>query len=193
MPRPTTRPRWRPRNAPGDALQVARIRNARGALELERGQFEAALEILDEAVRHADTVGFSAFHARALVNRGRAKQGIGRFEEAMADFTAARAIYERIGSPSVALALTREGSMHALRGDAFLARAAFENAIRAARDANDSQALAPALIGLAQTIVFDDPDQARALADQAMELGRDVAPVTILLGRGAGGAVGRRS
>ena len=116
----------------GDALQIARIRNARGALELERGQFEAALVILDEAVRHADTVGFSAFHARALVNRGRAKQGIGRFEEAMSDFTAARAIYERIGSPSVALALTREGSMHALRGDAFLARAAFENAIRAA-------------------------------------------------------------
>jgi DNA-binding SARP family transcriptional activator/Tfp pilus assembly protein PilF len=166
----------------GDALQVARIRNARGALELERGRFEEALEILDEAVRHADTVGFSAFHARALVNRGRAKQGIGRFEEAMADYTAARAIYERIGSPSVALALTREGSMHALRGDSFLARAAFENAVRAASDANDSQALAPALIGLAQTIVSDDPDQAAALSDRAMELGRDVAPVTILLG-----------
>ena len=165
-----------------DALQVARIRNARGALELERGQFEAALEILDEAVRHADTVGFAAFHARALVNRGRAKQGIGRFEEAMADYTAARAIYERIGSPSVALALTREGSMHALRGDAFLARAAFENAVRAASDANDSQALAPALIGLAQTIVSDDPDEAATLSDRAMELGRDVAPVTILLG-----------
>ncbi|HET9344982.1 MAG TPA: BTAD domain-containing putative transcriptional regulator [Candidatus Limnocylindrales bacterium] len=166
----------------GDALQIARIRNARGVLELERGRFAAALEILDDAVRHADTVGFAAFHARALVNRGRAKQGIGRFEEAMADFTAARAIYERIGSPSVALALTREGSMHALRGDAYLARAAFENAIRAASNANDSQALAPALIGLAQTIVFDDPDQARVLADQAMELGREVAPVTILLG-----------
>src|SRR4029450_13673476 len=100
----------------------------------------------------------------------------------MAAYTAARAIYERIGSPSVALALTREGSMHALRGDGFLARAAFENAIRAASNANDSQALAPALIGLAQSIVFDDPDQARGLADQAMELGRDVAPVTILLG-----------
>jgi DNA-binding SARP family transcriptional activator len=166
----------------GDALQVARIRNARGALELERGHFEEALAILDDAVRHADTVGFAAFHARALVNRGRAKQGIGRFEEAMADFTAARAIYERIGSPSVALALTREGSMHALRGDAFLARSAFESAVRAASDANDSQALAPALIGLAQTIAFDDPAQARALADQAMVIGRDVAPVTILLG-----------
>jgi ATP/maltotriose-dependent transcriptional regulator MalT/DNA-binding SARP family transcriptional activator len=166
----------------GDYLQTARIRNARGALELERGRFADALEILDDAVRQADTVGFAAFHARALVNRGRAKQGIGRFEEAMADFTAARAIYERIGSPSVALALTREGSMHALRGDAFLARAAFENAVRAASNANDSQALAPALIGLAQTIVFDEPDRARELAEQAMTLGRDVAPVTILLG-----------
>ncbi|HSL32204.1 MAG TPA: BTAD domain-containing putative transcriptional regulator [Candidatus Limnocylindrales bacterium] len=166
----------------GDALQVARIRNARGALELEGGHFAEALEILDEAVRHADAVGFAAFHARALVNRGRAKQGIGRFEEAMADFTAARGIYERIGSPSVALALTREGSMHALRGDAFPARAAFEAAVRAAHDAADSQALAPALMGLAQSVAVDDPDEARELARQAMELGRDVAPITILLG-----------
>jgi DNA-binding SARP family transcriptional activator len=166
----------------GDALQVARINNARGVLELDGGRFAEALEILDGAVRHADTVGFAAFHARALVNRGRAKQGIGRFEEAMADFTAARAIYERIGSPSVALALTREGSMHALRGDAFLARAAFEAAVRAARDAADSQALAPALIGLAQSVAFDDPDEARELARQALEIGREVAPVTILLG-----------
>ncbi|HEU4919842.1 MAG TPA: BTAD domain-containing putative transcriptional regulator [Candidatus Limnocylindrales bacterium] len=166
----------------GDALQIARIRNARGALELDSGNFEAALEILDAAVRHADTIGFAAFHARALVNRGRAKQGVGRFEEAMADFTAARAIYERIGSPSVALALTREGSLHALRGDAFLARSAFEAAVRAARDAADSQALAPALVGLAQSVAADDPTQARELTEQAMALGRDVAPITILLG-----------
>jgi DNA-binding SARP family transcriptional activator/Tfp pilus assembly protein PilF len=166
----------------GDALQVARINNARGVLELDAGRFAEALEILDGAVRHADTVGFAAFHARALVNRGRAKQGIGRFEEAMADFTAARTIYERIGSPSVALALTREGSMHALRGDAFLARAAFESAVRAARDAADSLALAPALIGLAQSVAYDDPEEGRELARQAMEIGRDVAPITILLG-----------
>lgn len=72
--------------------------------------------------------------------------------------------------------------MHALRGDGFLARSAFEAAVRAARDAADSHALAPALIGLAQTIAFDDPDQARDLARQAMELGREIAPITILLG-----------
>ena len=166
----------------GDALQIARIRNARGALELEAGRFGQALEILDDAVRHADTVGFAAFHARALVNRGRAKQGTGQFEEAMADFTAARGIYERIGSPSVALALTREGSMHALRGDGFLARAAFEAAVRAAQDAADSQALAPALIGLAQAIAYDEPAEAKELAARAMTIGRDVAPITILLG-----------
>ena len=66
--------------------------------------------------------------------------------------------------------------MHALRGDAFLARAAFENAVRAARDAGDSQALAPALIGLPRRSSFDDPAQAAELASRAMALGRDVAP-----------------
>ena len=168
----------------GDALQMVRILNARGALELELGRFEPAMEVLDEAVRLGDAVGFASFHARALVNRGRARQGIGRFEEAMADFTHARDIYERIGSPSIAYALTREGSMHALRGDAYLARAAFENAVRSARSTGDSQALAPALIGLAQALVLDDPVTAAELADEALVLGRDLAPTTILLGAG---------
>jgi DNA-binding SARP family transcriptional activator len=168
----------------GDALQIVRILNARGALELELGRFGPALEVLDEAVRLGDAVGFASFHARALVNRGRARQGVGRFEEAMADFTHARDIYERIGSPSIAYALTREGSMHALRGDGFLARAAFDAAVRSARSTGDSQALAPALIGLAQALVLDDPEQAAVLAQEALAIGRDLAPVTILLGAG---------
>jgi ATP/maltotriose-dependent transcriptional regulator MalT/DNA-binding SARP family transcriptional activator len=166
----------------GDMLQIVRIRNARGALELQAGRFEEALGILDDAVRLADTVGFAAFHARALVNRGHAKQGVGRFEEALADFTAARDIYERIGSPSVAYALVREGSLHMLRGDGFLARSSYESAVRAARDAHDAQALGPALIGLAQTIALDDPDEARRLVDQALELAREVDPVSVLIG-----------
>ena len=168
----------------GDTLQMVRILNARGALELELGRFGPALEVLEEAVRLGDAVGFASFHARALVNRGRARQGVGRFEEAMADFTHARDIYERIGSPSIAYALTREGSMHALRGDAFLARAAFENAVRSARSTGDSQALAPALIGLAQAVVLDDPATAAEMASEALALGRDLAPVTVLLGAG---------
>ncbi len=168
----------------GDALQMVRILNARGALELDLGRFEPALELLDEAVRLGDMVGFASFHARALVNRGRARQGIGRFEEAMADFTTARDIYERIGSSQVAYALTREGSMHALRGDSFLARAAFENAVRSARSTGDAATLAPALIGLAQALVLDDPEVARTMADEALALGRDLSPVTILLGAG---------
>jgi hypothetical protein len=49
--------------------------------------------VLDEAVRLGDAVGFASFHARALVNRGRARQGTGRFEEAMADFTASSRVF----------------------------------------------------------------------------------------------------
>ena len=46
----------------------------------------------------------------------------------------------------------------------------------------DAEALAPALVGLAQTIVADDPERARELAAESVELGRDVAPLTVLLG-----------
>ena len=86
------------------------------------------------------------------MNRGRAHQGLGRFEEALADFSAAREIYDRVGSPSVAYPLVREGNLHLLRGDPLLARFAFDAAIRAARGAADAEGLAPALVGLAQVV-----------------------------------------
>ena len=166
----------------GDALQEVRIRNARGALEIDRGDVTTAFTTLDQAVRLAEAVGFASFHARALVNRGRAHQGLGRFEEALADFSAAREIYDRVGSPSVAYPLVREGNLHLLRGDPLLARFAFDNAIRAARGAGDAEGLAPALVGLAQCVVLDEPDRARELSSEGVTLGRDVAPLTVLLG-----------
>jgi DNA-binding SARP family transcriptional activator len=166
----------------GDALQEVRIRNARGALEIDRGDVTTAFATLDQAVRLAEAVGFASFHARALVNRGRAHQGLGRFEEALADFSAAREIYDRVGSPSVAYPLVREGNLHLLRGDPLLARFAFDNAIRAARGVGDAEGLAPALVGLAQVVVLDEPDRARELAAESVTLGRSVAPLTVLLG-----------
>ena len=166
----------------GDMLQVVRIRSALGVLALEAGRFQDALDVLDAAVRLAETVGFAAFQARALVSRGRAKQGVGRFEEALADFAAARDVYERIGSPSVAYALTREGSLHALRGDLFLARGAFERAVQASADAGDNSTLAPACMGLAGAIALDDPEQARGLVARALELGGELDPVDLRIG-----------
>jgi ATP/maltotriose-dependent transcriptional regulator MalT/DNA-binding SARP family transcriptional activator len=166
----------------GDMLQVVRIRSAMGVLALEAGRFHDALDVLDGAVRLAETVGFAAFQARVLVSRGRAKQGVGRFEEALADFAAARDVYERIGSPSVAYALTREGSLHVLRGDLFLARGAFERAVRAANDAGDHSILAPACMGLAGAIALDDPDEARRLVARALDLGGDLDPVDLRIG-----------
>jgi ATP/maltotriose-dependent transcriptional regulator MalT/DNA-binding SARP family transcriptional activator len=166
----------------GDALQEVRIRNARGALEIDRGDVTSAFATLDQAVRLAEAVGFASFHARALVNRGRAHQGLGRFEEALADFSAARQIYERVGSPSVAYPLVREGNLHLLRGDPLLARFAFEGAIRAARGVGDAEAIAPALVGLAQVVVLDEPDRARELSQESVAVGREVAPLTVLLG-----------
>src|SRR5690242_21253884 len=61
-----------------------------------------------------------------------------------------------------------------LRGDPLLARFAFDNAIRSARGVGDAEALAPALVGLAQVVVLDEPDRARELSDESVTLGRDV-------------------
>ena len=54
-------------------------------------------------------------------------------------------------------------SLHALRGDLFLARGAFERAVQASADAGDNSTLAPACMGLAGAIALDDPEQARGL------------------------------
>ena len=134
----------------GDALQEVRIRNARGALEIDRGDVTAAFRTLDQAVRLAEAVGFASFHARALVNRGRAHQGLGRFEEALADFSAAREIYDRVGSPSVAYPLVREGTstcsaaIRSSRGSRSTPRSAPPAAPATPRRSR------PALVGLAQ-------------------------------------------
>ncbi|HEX5827479.1 MAG TPA: BTAD domain-containing putative transcriptional regulator [Candidatus Limnocylindrales bacterium] len=165
-----------------DALQEVRVRTARGALEIDRGDVVSAFRTLDDAVRLAEAVGFTSFHGRALVNRGRAHQGLGRFEEALADFSLAREIYDRVGSPGVAYPLVREGNLHLLRGDPLLAKFSFEAAMRSARGAGDAGSLAPALVGLAQCLVDEEPERARELAAEAVAKGRDVEPLTVLLG-----------
>ena len=114
----------------GDVLQVIRIRVNRGSRNLEEGAYEAAIAELDLAIRLADLGGFGAFRALALTNRGESRLRLGRLEEAIADLDAARLIYQRLASDDVAYPLMILGDVYRERGNAALARAAYEEAAR---------------------------------------------------------------
>ena len=154
----------------GDVLQIIRIRVNRGSRNLEEGAYEAAIVELDLAIRLADLGGFGAFRALALTNRGESRLRLGHLEEAIADLDAARLIYQRLGSDDVAYPLGILGDVYRERGDAALARAAYEEAARRGDAMGDLQALVPALAGLARVLASDDPEQAGALAQRARRL-----------------------
>ncbi|HEX6076277.1 MAG TPA: BTAD domain-containing putative transcriptional regulator [Micromonosporaceae bacterium] len=167
-----------------DVLQMVRIRCNRGSHYLEEGAYPEALAELDVAIRLADLSGFTAFGALALTNRGEARLGLGRLEEARHDFEAAVAAFEDLGSALVANPLHRLGALRALRGEAGAARRAFETAIRYAERAGDAQALAPALAGLARLLADEEPELAADLADRAVASGAGISAVTALLAAG---------
>ena len=166
----------------GDVLQLIRVLDNLGDHLLEQGRYAEALADLDGAVRLAEAVGFAAYQALALANRGQAQMELGHLDEAISDFRASKAIYQRLGSSWVAYAIVREARIHLLRGDLALARAAYEDAIRIAGGTGDRQILLPALVGLALTIVADDPGRARELVDRAMESGHGVTPMMAMVG-----------
>lgn len=166
----------------GDVLQVIRSRVARGTLLIDLGRLDEAIDELGSAARLAAAAGFAPYHARALAERARAAQWLGRFEEALADLSAARSVYTRIGATMVVQALVNEGELHLLRGDTAATRAALDPAIAEARAADEQGYLAMALADLAQVVALDDPSAARVLVDEAVALGRALGSVTALGG-----------
>ena len=168
----------------GDVLQIIRIRVNRGSRNLEEGAYAAAIVELDLAIRLADLGGFGAFRALALTNRGESRLRLGRLEEAIADLDAARLIYQRLGSDDVAYPLVILGDVYRERGDAALARAAYEEAARRGDAMGDLQALVPALAGLARVLAGDDPEQASALAQRAAGYGAGMGEAAALLAVG---------
>jgi ATP/maltotriose-dependent transcriptional regulator MalT/DNA-binding SARP family transcriptional activator len=152
----------------GDVLQLIRIRANRGSRFLEEGYYAEALAELDTAVGFADLAGFAALRTLALYNRGEAARRLGRLEDATADFSAALAEAQRLGSRMAAYALTGLGDVHADHGNTSLARASYEEALELAEPTGDLQGVVPALAGLARVLASDDPEEADRIARRAL-------------------------
>jgi len=159
--------------AANDVIQQIRIRVNRSSRHLEEGSYVEAIEEATVALRLAELSGFIAFQALGLLNRGRASLRLGRLDEAVSDFESARRLWDELGSKQVAYALNRLGDVHRIRGDFALARASYEEARSISESAEDRQGLVPALAGLAQVLVADEPENALMIA----ELGVSSGPV----------------
>ncbi|HEX6207674.1 MAG TPA: tetratricopeptide repeat protein, partial [Actinomycetota bacterium] len=167
-----------------DVLQIVRIRTNRASRFSEEGDHEDALRELDLAVGLAELTGFANFHALGVHNRGQARLGLGRLEEARTDFESALALYQRMGSRMVAYPLAGLADISRTRGDLAQARAAYEEAVAVAEEAGDLQGLVPAMAGLARVLAAEDPEAARKTAERAVELGRGMGYVQAQLALG---------
>lgn len=151
--------------AAGDVLQVVRFTvNRCGPAEPKD-----AIEWLGEAISLAELAGADLYLARALNARGENRLALGHFDDAVADLRRALSLWERHGSARRAWALMSLASVARQRGDLAYARAAYEEALEISGDA---EGRINARSGLARVLAYEDPEQARRLADEAVEEGR---------------------
>ena len=158
-----------------DLLQIARIRSNRGSRLMEEGEYEAALDELDEAVRYAEAGGFDGMLALALTNRGEVTTKSGRLDDARTDLTAATEHLQRLGTQMVAYPLVQLARLFTIRGDLEQARGACERALAMTEGAGDLQIEVAALNQLATTLATVDPDAAWEHAHRAT----NIAPVSL--------------
>ncbi|MEU1587495.1 BTAD domain-containing putative transcriptional regulator [Micromonospora sp. NPDC005710] len=167
-----------------DTVQVTRIRANRASALVGEGRYLEALAETRPAVELAQTNGYAAMLALALCNEGSAHFHLGQLAQATACYERAVPLLQRMGSRKVAYPLVGIGDIHALRGRTNLARAAYEEALRASEPVNDLQIQVPALAGLARVLAAEDGATAFALAQRAVELerGPDSATARLALG-----------
>ncbi|GAB2674538.1 hypothetical protein GCM10027271_39330 [Saccharopolyspora gloriosae] len=169
-------------NAP--AVPLGRLHALRALHCTEAGEPAPALAHADAALRIAEKHGDPLLRAHALTQRGTALARLGRFDEATVAIDAACDGFGRFGTGYLAWPLCVRGDVHRQRGRLERARSAYEEALALAEPARDVLGTSAALIGLARIRAVDDPEQARALAQRAVDLGEHLHEVRALLTRG---------
>ncbi|HKD98147.1 MAG TPA: hypothetical protein VKB69_11145 [Micromonosporaceae bacterium] len=151
----------------GDLLQLSRIHINRAQREISLGNFATGLGHVDEALRLSERAGTGWFTAMARTNRGWAYRGLGRLEEAVAEFEAARQFWRGVGSDLQAYAQIGLGAVYLLRGDLEATEAELTAAMAIGERSGDHQALTGAST-LARARYASDPASAWQLTEWAM-------------------------
>lgn len=156
----------------GDVLLAVRIRTNRASQLDDQGSYNEALEELEMAIRDAELAGYVERLALALNNRGWTRFHLARLDEAIADFRAAKALYQRAGSLRVCWPLMHMGVVFRERGDLAMARVALDEARPLAEQSRDIQGLIGTRAELARILVVEEPDEAMRLAEAAVAIAR---------------------
>ncbi len=152
--------------AAGDVIQAIRIRaNLAAGMERE-ARFAEALQMVRPAVALAERCGHISMLAMSLCNEAALLHRLGHLDDAVARHRRSVELYQRIGSDKVAYPLNGLGDIHRQRGRKSEARAAYEEAVRAATRDGNRQSLVPGLAGLARV---SDGDFAVEVAARALE------------------------
>jgi DNA-binding SARP family transcriptional activator len=168
----------------GDVLQLIRIGANRAADYNDEGLYEDALAEVDRIMPLAEMSGFATFLGLCFINRGDALFGLGRLDEAMAAYEGSKSVYERLDSSDLCYSFVGMGDVYRERGELTMARSAYEEAVRMAEEAGDTQGLIPGLAGLARVIASEDRNRAISLLDKADSYGRSIYHVRAVLARG---------
>jgi ATP/maltotriose-dependent transcriptional regulator MalT len=151
----------------GDLMSQLRIRIGRSQRSLEQARFADALAELDETMRLVEATGAGDRRAIVLINRGWAYRGLGRLDEAVAEFEAARRLWHEAGSELTAYAQIGLGAVYLVRGDLPEAEAVLTAAVESAERTGDSQSWA-ALVTLVRVRYATDPSGAVAVAERGL-------------------------
>ena len=169
----------------GDAITVVRVRNNLGSRHVEAGRYGRALEELDHAVAVSEDHLVGLASAMVSVNRAEALLGLGRLDEAVGEISLATEQFRRAEAAHLlAFALLLEADAHRVRGNAARAHAKYREAVERAEVAGNAQVLGPAMAGLAETAVADDPVASRAHAKRALDQPHTVGDVLALRAAG---------
>ncbi|MEV0417953.1 tetratricopeptide repeat protein [Streptosporangium canum] len=168
----------------GDLLLAVRVLANRASHRTEEARYAEALVDLELAVRRAELAGAPVNGAIALHNRAEALMGLGRLDEALADFGEACEILGRVGSDKLGHPLAGLGKVYLERGDLLRAKFSYENALKHANQLQDVHLIQSTLAGLARIHVVDDPERAVRLAERAVAAGSGSSQVGALLAAG---------
>ena len=133
---------------------------------LARGEFEAALPVFHALL---ESTPDPRLRGVALQNIGTIRAQCGVLAQAETAFAQSFACFERAGWVlGQAIARNNQGRARIDRGDAAAAVPVLESAVKLAREAEDGELVASALINLAEALLTTDPERAEDLACTAL-------------------------